>query len=211
MDSFFRAKHDNEPKRSNPLTDLLTGAGQQVHKLEIRKKALATKIELIEEKMRINDERIAALLDKNLKLQEDFKELVEHEAAAKAKNHELEVTLQRYAHDQGRQKSHCAMVTRNVEAAGRQLVAQESDAVTRYADLTSVICQMRTVRVQVKHATMRKQQDIELTAIKIQCRHNRLRQLESCFQTVLQEAKKDKKLNSIVAEFVSRGQGEYKR
>ena len=51
--------------------------------------------------MRINDERIAALLDKNLKLQEDFKELVEHEAAAKAKNHELEVTLQRYAHDQG--------------------------------------------------------------------------------------------------------------
>merc|ERR1712100_491404 len=128
--------------------------------------------------------------------------LVEHEAEAKAKNHELEVNLQRYAHDQGRQKSHCAMVTRNVEAAGRQLVAQESDAVTRYADLTSVICQMRTVRVQVKHATMRKQQDIELAAIKIHCRQAKLRQLEACLQAILTEAKKDKKLAPIVAEFV---------
>merc|ERR1711924_60410 len=107
-----------------------------VHKLEIRKKALYTKTALIEEKARINDERIAALLEKNLSLQGEFKKLVEQEAEAKARNHELEVTLQRQAHDQGRQKAHCVMVQRNVEAAGRQLVAQESDAVSRFADLT---------------------------------------------------------------------------
>lgn len=211
MDSFFRAKAEGAQKSSNPLTDLLTGAGQQVHRLEIRKKALHTKISLIEEKARINDERIAALLDKNLSLQEEFKKLVEQETATKTRNHELEVTLQRQAHDQGRQKAHCAMVQRNVEAAGRQLVAQESDAVNRFADLTKVICQMRTVRVQVKHATVRKQQDIEIAAVKIRCRQSKLRQLETCLQTVLQEAKKDKALATIVAEFVSRGQINYPR
>merc|ERR1719231_951440 len=127
MDAFFRAKHDAPEKGMNPLTELLTGAGQQVHRLEIRKKALHTKIALIEEKARINDERIAALLERNLSLQEEFKKLVEQEAASKARNHELEVTLQRQAHDQGRQKAHCTMVVRNVEAAGRQLVAQEAE------------------------------------------------------------------------------------
>jgi hypothetical protein len=210
MDSFFRAKHDAGQKPSNPLTELLSGAGQQVHKLEIRKKALTTKIGLIEEKKRINEERIAALLDKNLSLQEDFKKLVEQEAAAKLRNHELEVTLQRQAHDQGRQKAHCAMVQRNVEAAGRQLVAQESDAVNRFASLTKVICQMRTVRVQVKHATVRKQQDIELAAIMIHCRQSKLRQLEACLQSILTEAKKDKNLAPLVAEFLARGQVSYK-
>jgi hypothetical protein len=211
MDSFFRAKHDTGEKSMNPLTELLTGAGQQVHRLEIRKKALHTKTALIEEKARINDERIAALLEKNVSLQDDFKKLVEQEAAAKARNHELEVTLQRQAHDQGRQKAHCTMVVRNVEAAGRQLVAQECDAVSRYADLTKVICQMRTVRVQVKHATTRKQQDIELAATKIQCRQSKLRQLEACLQAILTEAKKDKKLAPIVAEFVARGQVGFNR
>ena len=61
-----------------------------------------------------------------------------------------QVQLQRVAHDQGRKKAQIAMVQRNVEAAGRQQTAQLVEAAQRVADLTKVVCQMRSVRVQAR-------------------------------------------------------------